>query len=92
MSIDKPHDERLTRCPMLGHDVSFAYCRQTGSSMPCHKILDCWFEVFPVADFVREHYSTEQIQRIFAPPKPKMTSLVELIQQAQKNIKPPDNQ
>ena len=47
--------------------------------------MDCWFEQFDVEQFIRQHYTAEQIQQIVAPSKPKLTSIVELIQQAQKN-------
>lgn len=70
---------------MLGHELTFGYCRWPGRELPCSRIFDCWHETFAVDDFIREHYSEEQIQLILAPPKPKMTSLLELIQQAQKN-------
>jgi hypothetical protein len=84
MGIEE-HDGRKIRCRMLGHELTFGYCRQPGRDLPCAKIFDCWFETFNVEDFMREHYPKEQIQQILAPPKPKMTSLLELIQQAQKN-------
>ena len=70
---------------MLGHEVHFSYCRQGSNNLPCRKILDCWFEQFDVEQFIRQHYTAEQIQQIVAPSKPKLTSIVELIQQAQKN-------
>ncbi len=84
MDIEE-QDHRKIRCRMLGHELTFGYCRRPGRDLPCSKILDCWYETFGVEEFVREHYSEEQIQQILAPQKPKMTSLLELIQQAQKN-------
>ena len=88
MSIDA-HDKRRIRCRMLGHEVGFAYCRQVGGAQLCRKILDCWFEIFDVRQFLKESYSPEQIEQIGQPPKPKLTSIVELIQQAQEQNKPP---
>lgn len=32
---------------------------------------------------MKEHFSEQQIQTILTPPKPKMASLIELIQKAQ---------
>ncbi len=84
MSIDN-RDKEAIRCRMLGHEVNFAYCRQVTNQLPCRKILDCWFERFDVAQFVRENYSAEEIAKILAPPKPRITSIVELIQQAKEN-------
>ncbi len=83
MCIDE-NDNRKIRCRMLGHEVQFGYCRQGADGVPCRKIFDCWFEIFDITQFMQQHYSAEQIKQIVAPPKPKMLTLVELIQQAQK--------
>ncbi|MBN1766628.1 MAG: hypothetical protein JW860_15340 [Sedimentisphaerales bacterium] len=87
MTIEE-NDKRLIRCRMLGHEVDFSYCRQVGKDIPCRKILDCWFEYFDVETFIRRHYTEEQIQKILEPPRPKITSIIDLIQQARKNIDP----
>jgi len=84
MSIDA-HDKRKIRCRMLGHEVDFSYCRQVGGELPCKKIPDCWFERFDVEQFLQQHYTPDQIRQILTLPKPKLTSIVELIRQAQNN-------
>ena len=89
MSINE-HDQRLIRCRMLGHDLNFGYCREGVGELPCRRIFDCWFEQFDVESFMREHYTKEQIEKILTPPKPKMASLIELIQQANKNVRKAD--
>ena len=86
MSLDG-HDDKKKYCRMLGHEIAFSYCRQTTSRQPCRKIFDCWFETFDIEGFMKEHFSDEELKALLAPPKPKMTSLVELIRQAQKNSK-----
>jgi len=51
--------------------------------LPCFKTLDCWFEHFLVEEYLREELKPEQWDQVFGrPPKPKMLSLVELIEQA----------
>jgi len=85
MGIDQ-HDRRRIRCRMLGHEINFSYCRQPGKDLPCRKIFDCWYETFAVEDFIRSHYTPEQLKQILTPPPPKMASLIELIQQARQNI------
>jgi hypothetical protein len=86
MGIDE-HDQRMRRCPRLGHDIKFEYCRQgsgvSGRDCPCRKILDCWFEMFAVEEFVRAHYGDKTIEDIAAPPEDKLSSIVALVQQAQ---------
>jgi len=67
---------------MLGHDISFSYCRQPGRDLPCGRIGDCWWKPFDVESFIRAHYSDDQVREILAAPRPKVLSLVELIQKA----------
>ena len=89
MAIDQ-HDNKRIYCRMLGHEVPFAYCRQGASGRPCRKIFDCWFETFEIEQFMRDHFTEEQISALLAPPKPKMLSLVELIRRAQETTKEQD--
>jgi len=84
MSKDE-HDLRKIRCRMLGHEVNFSYCRQGSGDLPCRKIFDCWFEHFDIEQFMRTHFSEEEIQKILTPPQPKMVSLLEMIRRAQQN-------
>jgi hypothetical protein len=75
-------DGRTRRCPMLGHDVPFAYCRAPGHALPCRKVFDCWWETFDVTAFIRSHYGEADIAAILAPPPDKAATLVELIERA----------
>ncbi|HET6428117.1 MAG TPA: hypothetical protein VFJ30_06900 [Phycisphaerae bacterium] len=79
------NDHRRRRCPMLGHDLTFAYCRAPAKQLPCRKILDCWFETFDVRAFLGEHFTDEQIRQALAPPVDKMTTLIDLIQRARES-------
>jgi hypothetical protein len=76
------NDHRSRRCPMLGHDIRFAYCRQPGRDLPCGRIGDCWWEMFDVESFIRANYTDEQVRQILSATRPKILSLIELIQQA----------
>jgi hypothetical protein len=69
---------------MLGHSLTFAYCRAPGSSRPCRKILDCWWEAFEVEAFIRARYGDESLAEITSPPKEKVLTLLQLIEQARK--------
>lgn len=80
----KDHDSLEKHCPRLGHSVYFSYCRAPGNQIPCSRIFDCWWETFDVETFMRMRYSQETLVQIQEPPKSKVLSLVELIQQAQK--------
>lgn len=81
------YDHLVTHCPMLGHSVNFSYCRSTDGNTPCRRIFNCWYQRFAVQDFVYDHYAQEIITTIIVPPKPKMMSLIELIQKAQQSKK-----
>ncbi|MDZ7315124.1 MAG: hypothetical protein ONA69_05285 [candidate division KSB1 bacterium] len=83
-------DKLEIRCPMLGHSVTFYYCRTTSGDEPCRRLPDCWFERIPVHDFIRSFFSAEQQQRFFQPPPPKLVTLVELIERAKQTAAAPD--
>ena len=77
-------DARKRRCPMLGHDVNFSYCRAPGRGLPCGKVFDCWWETFDVESFVRAHFSEADIREVLALRQDKVTSLVDLIDRAKR--------
>jgi hypothetical protein len=78
------HDNLPKRCPMLGHEVTFSYCRHPGQDIPCRKIFDCWWETFDIRTFVTDNYTEEIRNTMIQPPKPKMLSLLEIIEEAQR--------
>lgn len=65
---------------MLGHVLPFHYCRTMNGNLPCGRILDCWFKRLPIREFVEVNYSAEERESVFQPPKPKMVSLVEIVE------------
>jgi hypothetical protein len=83
----KPTSNKLVRrCPRLGNPVPFHYCKICGDQQqPCFKILDCWWEHFDVVQYLKDNLTEVQFSRLMeARPKPKVTSLIELIEQARK--------
>ena len=80
-------DEKEGYCRILGHHLRFSYCRSCQEGLPCFKILDCWFEKFGVQEFIEKNYSAEEIEQFLRKPKPKMQTLMTLIQQAQERAK-----
>ncbi len=81
-------DARRRRCPRLGHEVAFRYCRCPGRDLPCGRIVDCWWEAFDVQAFLRAHYTPEAVARVLAPPPDKVATLMQLIQRAQQAARP----
>ncbi|MBN1558608.1 hypothetical protein JW998_00045 [candidate division KSB1 bacterium] len=77
------YDDLDIRCPQLGHPLNFSYCRSTHNNTPCRNILNCWFQRLPVERFVQDHFPAGTIEKLTTPPRPKLQSLVELIEKAQ---------
>ncbi len=78
------YDEKPIRCPKLGGEVNFRYCRLENNRLPCRWVAGCWEKRMDIEEFLSAHYSKEELDRIFAPPKPKIESLLELIEKAKK--------
>ncbi len=82
-----PADEVQIRCRKLGQLIHFGYCCREDQGLPCARTLDCWHPYFNVAEYLRGVLSPEEWTAAFERPiKPKMQSLAELIEQAQKNV------
>ncbi|MBU2621941.1 MAG: hypothetical protein KKD92_06450 [Proteobacteria bacterium] len=80
-------DDLDIRCPRLGSSVGFGYCRTCGDGQsPCFKIFDCWWERFDVTAYFKDRLSEEEFMQLaMSRPKPKISSLLELIEQARRN-------
>jgi len=81
-TVSPDYDEFTTRCPMLGHLVSFAYCRSCADHKPCRKVADCWFQRMDIQGYLKERYSPEEIASILAPPQSKLLQIIELARKA----------
>ncbi len=84
--MKKEQNSMVRRCPRLGNTVPFDYCESCGDEQqPCFKILDCWWEHFDVVQYFKDSLPEDQFNHLLqARPKPKVTSLIELIEQARK--------
>jgi len=81
------YDTEEGYCKILGHFLKFDYCKTANKGLPCSKVLDCWFQIFPIQDFINENYSKDEQKIIFEPPKSKILSLSEILEQAQQRLK-----
>lgn len=85
------YDHLEIRCPRLGGEVSFAYCKKEGGDLPCPRIIACWQVHIPVEAFLRKILTQKEWDLFFnRPPKDKVTTLMELIEAAKKREKPTD--
>ena len=84
-----PGNDYDIRCPRLGHQIPFSYCRAENMGSPCFKILDCWHSHFQVEKFLREQLTPEEWEKVFKKHlKPKVLTLVEMIEQARRRQDP----
>jgi hypothetical protein len=73
----------LTRCPRLGHEITFAYCLKESFDLPCSRIVHCWSSVLDVEALLQKELSPDMWQKfINFQPKDKVTSIIELIEAA----------
>jgi hypothetical protein len=86
LSTDPPKDTFQIRCPRLGHQINFPYCRSENNGLPCFKTLDCWYNHFDVHAYLTDKLSKEDFEKAFLNKgKPKVSSLFDLIEQAKTN-------
>jgi hypothetical protein len=84
-SDEQPYGEREIRCPKLGGQVTFEYCRIEEQGRPCRRAIKCWTEYFDAEELFRDKLGTEECLNWFGqPPQPKVVTLVELIEKARK--------
>ena len=83
LSVDPMEDDVQIRCPRLGHQINFSYCRSENNGFPCFKTLDCWYNHFDVHTYFTDKLTTEDFEKTFLNKgKPKISSLFDLIEQA----------
>ncbi|MFC1533958.1 hypothetical protein ACFL7M_11405 [Thermodesulfobacteriota bacterium] len=81
------YDDKTIRCPRIGGDVNFMFCRSENNMLPCRFLVGCWQRRLNVKEFLDEHYAKEDLARVFVPPKPKIESLMEMINEVKKGEK-----
>jgi hypothetical protein len=80
-------DQLEIRCPKLGGQVTFAYCRREGGILPCQRTIVCWQGRFPVEAFLKTMLNEEDWERWSNQnPKEKMVTLVELAEAARQRL------
>jgi hypothetical protein len=76
------HDREQGYCRKLGHHLGFGYCRRAEQGLPCALARDCWFERFPVAEFLEKNYTGEELARAAAPAPGKLESILAALSRA----------
>ena len=79
------YDKSEIRCPRLGGEVTFAYCKQENNGMPCARTIRCWQMYFPVEEYLKERLSPAEWNQSFnQPPKDKITTIFEIVDRIKK--------
>jgi hypothetical protein len=82
------HDQLTLRCPRLGGAVTFEYCRKAGAPF-CRSIIACWAVRLDIGQYLADHYTAEEIQAgLELPAQSKVQRMIELTENAQKQVKP----
>jgi len=71
----KRFDSLMTRCPKLGNEVTFSYCRVEQRNFPCTRIISCWPSL-PVAAWLRETYPPEVLKSLGEQPSGDRLSII----------------
>ena len=80
------YDELMTRCPRLGCDITFGYCRVERGDLPCSRLIDCWYPSIPVESWLAKELSPEQMGRFAGTaPKDHLSTLLEIAENLKKN-------
>jgi hypothetical protein len=82
--VTEQYDAKTMRCPRVGGEVTFRFCRFENNMLPCRFIVGCWQGQMDIEAFLDEQYSAEELENIFTPPRPKMETLVDLMEKARK--------
>ena len=82
------YDHHETYCRSLGGCVFFSYCRVAGGARPCSKILDCWIGRLPVVEFLKNNYSAEVLEQVFAPQPGRIQRILDTAEKVAKSSKP----
>lgn len=78
-------DKLLRRCPRLGHEVPFKYCRQAEIDSPCGRILGCWIKQVSVMNYIQKTFDEATLKKLQQPEKSnKIISLVEEVRKHKK--------
>jgi hypothetical protein len=74
-------DQQEIYCPHLGMMITFKYCRQVQSTLPCRNMIGCWEERLPIGNFLVENFSREDLELAFGGlPKSKMERIFDCIE------------
>ncbi len=76
------YDSNMIRCPRIGGYVNFKLCRSENNMLPCGFVVGCWQMQIDINEYLSEHFSKEELDKAFVPPKSKLESIVATMEKA----------
>ena len=83
--MDERYDNQELYCRKLGHYLTFKYCRKESDFLPCSKIFECWSSKININEFCSNNYKQEDINRLHQLTKPKIATILDIIQNVKVN-------
>jgi len=65
MKSKECYDHLTIRCPSLGGEVPFSYCRKQGKGNPCPKLPGCWMNLLDIETYIKDSFTPEEITVFF---------------------------
>ncbi len=80
-------DHLEVRCPRMGHQINFGYCRTMNQGLPCARALTCFYYSFPVEAYFRRVLKEETFARIFLSEGPgRYESFLQTLSEAKERV------
>jgi hypothetical protein len=74
-------DQQEIYCPHLGMMMTFHYCRQVQSALPCRNMIGCWENRLSIENFLVENFSRQDLEMAFGGlPKTKLERIFDCIE------------
>ena len=86
------YDSLILRCPSLGGEVPFRYCRRMDQGAPCRRLPVCWAERFDIVGYIKRFYSADEIKQIFfSPGHGRLGQIMDNLERVEKMKKEDEN-
>ncbi len=83
----KVFDHIEVRCPRMGHQINFGYCRAMSDGLPCSRSITCFYYTFPVEAYFRRVLKDETFASIFLSEKPgRYESFLRTVSEAKERV------
>ncbi|MBN1227591.1 MAG: hypothetical protein JXA79_11420 [Deltaproteobacteria bacterium] len=89
MTSKECYDHLIIRCPSLGGEVPFSYCRKQGKGDPCPRLPRCWMKLVDIETYIKDSFTPEEITAFFLqPPSGRMDKFISHLTEATATKKP----